>query len=98
MNDPLPQTDISDWPELAVIKATQAIESYEPVGDLCKNPDCPSPGGVILMQAFMGTGYCSVNCKKACGIDHVAYEESEMMLVTREEQSRIHAERLQSDA
>jgi len=58
---------------------------------------CKTCGNEIMIQVFKGTGFCSVNCKKAVGIDHVAYGESEMMLVTREEQTRIHAERAQSN-
>jgi hypothetical protein len=89
---PFQQTDISEFPELAVKQAADAIEPLEVSKDICCNPECPN-GGEIKMQAFKGTGFCSINCQKANGIDHVNYGKSEMMLVTRDEASQIRAGR-----
>jgi hypothetical protein len=97
MSTPFQQTDISDYPELEVVRAAE-LPGEEPPhieADICHNPDCPNDGK-IETHAFKGTGYCSVNCRKTAGIDHVDYAKSEMMLVTRGEASQIRKGRQSS--
>ena len=54
---------------------------------------CKTCGNKIETMAFKGTGYCSVNCEKAAGHDHVDYGKADLMLVSRGEAAAIREAR-----
>lgn len=54
---------------------------------------CTNCRKTIKVAIFKGTGYCSVNCKKAAGIDHVDYGKADLMLVSRDEAAMVEKRR-----
>lgn len=52
---------------------------------------CKTCGTTIQVMAFRGTGYCSVDCKKAAGIDHAT--QGTLTFLTREEAAMIKENR-----
>lgn len=53
--------------------------------------NCTNCGRQILVMAFRGTGFCSVNCKKASGID--VGSQGTLTFLTREERQIIEESR-----
>lgn len=52
---------------------------------------CNNCGKTIQVMIFRGSGYCSIDCKKALGLDHAPY--GNMMVVTASEQQFVEKRR-----